>query len=348
VHYKKWIKRSLIILILLLLSNTIFLYLLDTYSIAKPMSKQIYNVPNQRFLIVEYLKTTKSKYDTYIFGSSRVGYINPLKMLNKKAYNLSVGAGIPHEHLLLLRYLLKEKKDIKHILIALDDFSFTIPFSEHYNSLDLKPHYLLTNDTKFSYYSHYFFRSINKIDIKDMRKKYFHKKVPKEIIQIKQAIFFQRLFYENKENNSIKIKINSTNYDKIDTNLPNAITQYIGLNNIENTIQDLKEIILLCKKNNINYKIIINPMSYILFRDINQTLYNQFKKRLSNITDYYDFSNPNPINNDLRYWHEASHYKLLVGDLILKRIYNNDTSIPNFGIHIPQNVYDRPILNLNK
>lgn len=261
-------------------------------------------------------------------------------MTDKNAYNLSVGAGIPHEHLLLLKYLLKEKKGIKNILIALDDFSFTIPFSSHNKSLDLKSHYLLTHETLLSYYNHYFFRSINNIDLNHMKKKYFHKKVIPEILTIKQAIFSQKEFYQDKEKNTSKLGVNfnKINQDfKIKNNfLPKAITQYTDSNNIESTIKDLKEIILLCKKNKITYKIILNPMSYVLSNEIDLSLYSKFKHQLSLITDYYDFSNPNPINNDLNYWNEPSHYKLFVGDLILKRIYDNNTSIQNFGIYIPQ------------
>ena len=59
-----------------------------------------------------------------------------------------------------------------------------------------------------------------------------------------------------------------------------------------------------------------------------------FKTELSKITSYYDFTLPNRISNNNKYWLEASHYTLEVGDMILSRIYDNNTSIKDFGIYV--------------
>jgi len=333
--YKRWIQQSFLIILLLFTSNCMFLYYLDTYAIAKPHNKY-YSVPNQRFLIVEYLKENAHKYNTYIFGSSRVGYINPLHLNYKHTYNLSVGAGIPHEHLLMLQYLIKNKIHIENILIALDDFSFTVPYDVHKNSLNLRSHYLITQESKLDFYKSYFIRSINNQDIKQFKRKLLSQKVPIEIHNIKQAIFNQEKFYKNQkiENlNTVTAAIlkQKTSQKKY---LPKALSHFIGQDNIKQTLQDIKQIIKLCKHYKISYKIILNPMSKTLAHSINQNLYIKFKTKLAYITDYYDFSQPNPINNNQIYWIEPSHYKLYVGDLILQRIYENNTSIPNFGVYI--------------
>ena len=48
----------------------------------------------------------KKKYDSFIFGSSRVGKINPLKIENGKYYNMTYSEGLPREHYQNIKFLI--------------------------------------------------------------------------------------------------------------------------------------------------------------------------------------------------------------------------------------------------
>ena len=153
---KYWTLALFTSLLTILSINSIFLYVTDTYSIANPNPKQLYSVPNQKFLITEYILNNKNDYNTFIFGSSRVGSINPHMLQNHKTYNMTYGEGIPREHLVILKLLIKNKVPIKHLLIGLDNFSYQVSFAEHQQSFIPKSHYLATNESIIDFYRFYF------------------------------------------------------------------------------------------------------------------------------------------------------------------------------------------------
>jgi len=80
----------------------------------------------------------------------------------------------------------------------------------------------------------------------------------------------------------------------------------------------LEEISSILRKNNTNYKIVISPLYNKIKFSVNDM------KRLDSIFSHniYDFSGANEITNDYRNYYELSHYRLHVGDTILRRIYH--------------------------
>jgi hypothetical protein len=53
--------------------------------------------------------------------------------------------------------------------------------------------------------------------------------------------------------------------------------------------------------------------------------YLDFLYRLSDITEYYNFSGVNDVTTDNSLYWETSHYKMEVGDMIIDTIFNNKT-----------------------
>jgi hypothetical protein len=69
----------------------------------------------------------------------------------------------------------------------------------------------------------------------------------------------------------------------------------------------------------------------------------RFKKELAAVTDYYDFSGLNSITTDNYYYYETSHFRPLVGDMMLNiMIGAPDVEHPaDFGFLVtPRNVDD--------
>jgi hypothetical protein len=337
VNNKKWLIRVLVGSLSVITLNTLFLYITDTYGIANPKGNLFYTIPNQRFAVVEYLLENKNKYDTFIFGSSKVGSINPNHFKNKKAYNVTIGAGIPHEHLLLLKLLLKNNVNIKHIYIGLDDFSPHVTLEQHEELFDLKSHYLTTESSRLKFYLFYFMRNIKSGDRKHFKYKFFEKNLDNQqlLADIQNTIFYQKKFYED----ALKIDLNN-NVDLNNTKFEIPIIVSTEYNNILNTVEDIENIIQICKENNITYSIVVNPIHKTTYEAINLDNFNDFKKRLSFITSYYDFSEPSFINNNNEYWHETSHYTMEVGNMILSKIYDNNSTIKDFGIYIEKQKKD--------
>ena len=62
--------------------------------------------PNKNFIKMKYVLENKDKYDTFIFGSSRVGFLYFDTSPYEHYYNMSYSEGLPKEHLDNLKVLL--------------------------------------------------------------------------------------------------------------------------------------------------------------------------------------------------------------------------------------------------
>jgi hypothetical protein len=286
-------------------------------------------MPNQRVLIIEYLLDKKhyKKYDSYIFGSSRVGYLNPNRIKDFNTYNMTYSEGIPHEHLLVIKFFLKHHFPIKHLLIGLDEFSYQVPFSRHDNQFGAKSHYLVTNTSLYDFYKFFFFRKATKYDKEHFLNKFIRYATVRQSEKIYDVIHNQKTFYMNikEKNNHNQKYINNEKFTKP--------TPYVG-NELEDTINDIKEIVKLAKENNIELHMYINPIHHTTYDFTNKTLLKKFREKLSHITSYYDFSHPSYISKDNGYWDDTSHFNMEVGRMILSKIYDKNSTIKNFGVFV--------------
>jgi len=323
--YKKWSNISIVIIVTLLIINSLFLYLTDIYGVAHPQRKTFPTAFSQRFLTTNYILQHYNEYDTLLFGSSRVQFINPQHIPNAKAYDLTIAEGIPEEYYLMLKLLISKGMKLKLVLIGLDNFSFNISFARHQNALETKSHYLLTNEPPYKFYSNFFFRLPKKRDFQDIKNRYKNLNLFEMHYKI---IFHQKQAF--KEQTYIQPKPNAPIY--------NDPTTWHG-DNLKNSLKAIKKIKELCDKNGIKTIFWINPIQHTSYDamqndTMNKRLFKKFKSQLAYITDYYDFSEPNVISQDNKNWLETSHFIPKIGDLIIKTIYNNKVYVKNFGIHI--------------
>jgi len=324
-NYKRWIKISLSTILIVLSANALFLYYTDIYGVAHPERKTYPTAFHQRFLVIEYLKKHMHDYDTLIFGSSRVQFINPQHIPNAKAYNLTIAEGIPHEFLLMLRYLLKEGMKPKTVLIGLDNFSFNISFRAHQAALETKSHYLITGESQAKFYSNFYFRKPTKRDFQDLK----NRSKGLNLYKLHSDIIFHQ-----KE----AFKHQSYSQPKPDAPIYNDPTTWHG-NELKNTLQDIAAIKKLCDENHIKAVFFINPIQHTSYDAMmkdktNKRLFFKFKQELAYITDYYDFSKPNVISKDNRNWLETSHFIPKIGDLMIKTMFENKLFVKDFGVHI--------------
>lgn len=106
-----------------------------------------------------------------------------------------------------------------------------------------------------------------------------------------------------------------------------------------------RQIVEICKKNNIKLVAYIHPYhAEVLGRYERANRWSDFecwKVELSKIYPIWDFSGfhqvaTEKISNEMLYYWEASHYKKLVGKMILRRIFDqaDDSNPANFGVLI--------------
>ena len=78
---KLFVKFVVILTVIFILCIMLINYKIDRYKIFSSNYNNLRYEPNQNFIKIKYIMNNKKKYDSFIFGSSRVGKINPLKKI---------------------------------------------------------------------------------------------------------------------------------------------------------------------------------------------------------------------------------------------------------------------------
>ena len=320
---KKYVYRLLGIFILTMLITMGWNYVFDTSGLFNQDFSIKRVEPNQHFVKMRYILAEPKKYDAFCFGSSRVGNIDLLKIDNGlNYYNMTYSEGLPAEWLADLQTFIKNGVSVKQVMIGLDDFSLRVDPESHKNQWLRIPYTEHNLKTYFSYLLKKPEKPANtgnKGSVFDIygSGRPLHPE-PDEAIEA-----------------DIEKHLSSDKFKKP--------TSYKG-NRIEQTISDLSAMKTLCDANNIKLIVFINPINAITYHDTNLTEFNEFKRQLAQVTDYYDFSGLNEITTNNYYYYETSHYRPLVGDMIVNRLFNKGNE--NFGVYVTKENVDEHLRKL--
>ena len=323
---QQWIKYTFFFSTIIV--TIVFLIMLwsDTYSNTHYDRTKFYSEPNKNVLKTHYIINNPTKYDSFIFGSSRVENINPLKIKTNKYYNMTYSEGIPQEHLLNIQLFIRKGVKIKNLLIGLDEFSYQVAFEKHQHQGLTKSYYEATNTNIITYYKELYLRFPLGED-----RRYIKKKLSNSPNYYNLNVATQELKYKN-ELEHFKI-VNYETQEHLNNPKFNEPTYYNG-NVLEKTLKSIQQLKNICTKRNISCIFFINPIHHKTYEYTNKILLNSFKSKLAHITSYYDFSKQTPLNYNNRFWKDTSHYTLEVGDMILSKIFDNNSSIKEFGNYV--------------
>lgn len=284
----------------------------------------------QRFVKMRYLHDHPQKYNAFSFGSSRVAKV-PVTEIDDgcRWYNLTYGSGLPREWLEDLQMLLDNGTQVEKVLIALDDFSFRadpdVNAKNGGSFLRYRPH-----DAEL--YLQTLFRRPDPPPTKSFLEE--------------KGIYFD--IYET----------GYTTYPWVDEAIDqdpekhrqDPVMQTVAVRDderIDATIDELQQIVDLCKAHNIELAVIINPLYRWTYLANDQASFDAFKRRLADITDYYDFSGVNDVTIDEMNYYETSHYRPQVGRRILARIYGSAAAGPEeFGTYVTRENVDAHLVAL--
>lgn len=329
-----WVLGTIFLSIFLVVSLN---YLVDTYGIFRIDFKNQVVEPNQHFLKARYIAFNPKKFDSFVFGSSRVNAINVSKLKNGKWYNMTYSEGLPAEHLRHLRFFKERGVEIKNVLIGLDDFSYKIDPKTHFDQMLRQPYPPTIGESALNYYIRYLIRLPDKKVLKSTLQAYQDRK--KGV----KTYFDHYDFYNTGRGDTSfldeKIEQNPEQYRNDERFKKPSVWRG---NRIKETLEEIKAIVDFCKTNKINLVIFINPHHHNTYLNSNLPQFFYFKKELAKITDYYDFSGLNSITTDNYYFYETSHYRTIVGDMMLKRIFGYpDVKVPDdFGVKVTKENID--------
>jgi hypothetical protein len=298
--------------------------IVDPYGIFFNVYKDLNYEPNSHYLKIKYLLDNPSKFDSFIFGSSRINYINPQKIPNAKYFNMTYASGLPNAHYEDIQILANNGVKIRNLLVGIDFMSLLENPEIEENDL-LRKKYPVTFLQKLQFYKSYLF-NMPELDFMKLARhgSIIDRSLVSEcgitkIPKLDQAIAKDPLWHISQPSMLMPISYVAPNLD------------------IENNIRQIKNIVDFAKANDINLRLFINPAQTATYLNLNFENYFHAFKRLAEITDFYDFSGLNSVVIDNMNFYEASHYRSNVGDLIIAKIFNTSDTVnvpEDFGRYV--------------
>jgi hypothetical protein len=339
-NYSKWIKITVLYTALLFAFIVVPNIFFDTFGVYSSLfdlnkGKKInYSMSasgiNQRIYNTELILRNPDRFDSFLFGSSRIGVIDPGKITTGHFYNMSYPQGIVAEHLSIIKTFLKKGIKIKNVIIGMDEFSFKSRISEHENQLLYIMHPDVSGKSRSNLFFRYFFRLPRPFEISFWFKFLF-----------KNNGEFKPLFNDTGLNVSwlaTEKKIAATGkYSFLNEDF--AYSPFIFDQQLANEVfAQIDEMKLLAKKNNFSLIIFFNPIYAQRYANY-AAGFLSIKKDLAEHTDFYDFSGFNSITTDDFNYYEDHHYRYLIGDMIIQRISGNgNIKVPDdFGVLVTKN-----------
>jgi len=342
-RYRKWFFTGVILMAAELGAVALFNYIVDPNGVFRygPWRHDVayqFSLANKNFVKTRYIASNPEKYDCLIFGSSRVNGIDGRDAKGYSCYNMTYPGGLPRNHLDNLRYLLSKGVRPKVVLIGLDEFSYKLDPAEHFTDYVRYPYPPVVHQSTFLFYLKYLIRYSSR-SMKEPLEGFEGKRRP-----IPYDHYGTGLELAGPEAEKA-IDADPINYAKADKFKEPLLMHG---NRMKEALEEIRETVELLKAHGIQTIIFINPIHQTTYLATGLDKLLLFEKELSKITSFYDFSGLNSITTNNNYYYETSHYRPIVGAMILARMLH-DTSVKvpaDFGVLVTRENVDAHIAQL--
>ena len=312
---KRFLRIILIFIIAIALVSFGICYVIDPYSVFHPMAVRDNGVEaNSNYIKMNYILHNPDKFDSYLFGSSRAGFLN-VEKIDGNCYNMWYPQGMPAEHLANLKTMVSKGIIPKTVYIALDSASYMNDPSVHDNMQTYAPYeYLKSHPIKFV-------------------TMYMDPAVALQSLSLINAHTpdgnYTKSFYET----GAQISYGELGQHSFED------SPYVGPTfMLDEMLDTVRETVRLCQENGIKLVIFTNPMHYATYEFSLELDYLDFLKELAEITPYWNFSGYNDITRDSYYYRDPSHFLPEVGDMMIERMcggeVHDELYEQGFGVYI--------------
>jgi hypothetical protein len=270
---------------------------------------------NLHFRRIAWVLDNGHKYDSFLFGSSRIKHGLPLKELGKNWYIIQHSGAHIYESSHSLAVFRRNHVPIKDLILAIDGF-------EAYRRLNnprLNNRILYPDDglERVKFFLNYLFKVPDKTD----REILLGIKERKKDISI-------ILPHEKKLIDSFHAPGHEKMLEKLDAFGRVSVRPFL----FSDSVYDYSKFVDLSKGSAL--KVIYNPQNYktLIARDFNEIYL--FAKALAEIQPYYEFRQMNDFTLNNKYWFEGSHFTADVGRAMLKSLRHNDRENLSFGTYM--------------
>ncbi|HDQ03832.1 MAG TPA: hypothetical protein ENN23_04565 [Deltaproteobacteria bacterium] len=323
-NYRKWLINTWSLIILLSLVAVGINFHIDHYAVRLTLFspyKTLYPAKypdgiNEHMFKPEFVFRNPGKFDSFIFGTSRVWVIDAAQIDTGSFFNMSYSEGLPVEHLAIVKAFLEKDIEIKSIVIGLDGFCFNKLASDHETQLMRIMHPDIGGPNRLKLFGIYFFRKPDLVELKGW-------------LERLRNIRPERRFSMDSHGLVLRWKT----ADKIIESIGKPIFDYqlqkyepltYNRRATEESFTAIEELIALSAKHNFSLVFYISPIYYQLYLKNAEPLF-KVKERLAQLTDFYDFSGFNTVTTDALNYYEEVHFRYRVGDMIIKRLFGAGT-----------------------
>ncbi len=342
-RYKKWFITGLIIMAAELGAVALLNYIVDPSGVFRygtwrhDLSHQ-FTAPSMNFVKTRYVALNPQKFDCLIFGSSRVGGIDGREMKGATCYNMFYAGGLPRNHLDNLHYLLTKGVRPKVVLIGLDEFSYKQDPAEHLTDYTRYPYPPAVHQDTYLFYLRYLIRYSTRA-MKEPLQGFLGKKQPFQYDHYNTGLMPTSPSVEGEIEADPATHAKGARFRQPMLTFGDRMVQ---------TLDEIRETVTLLHTHGIRLVLFINPIHKATYLSTGLENFLLFEKGLSKITNFYDFSGLNSITTNNYYYYETSHYRPIVGRMMLARMFDDGSvRVPDdFGVLVTGENIDKHLADL--
>jgi hypothetical protein len=305
--------------------------------------------------LIKAIDVARIKPKIIILGSStalRLSPKHPALADNQPVYNLGLtGAGM-EEELLYFQYALKNQPDLKQVIISVDFFSFGVGVKKapDFVADRLNINRISTQDAINTTLSLNAINSSWRTIITNINSK-------SDVADSLDPEQNRDNSQNNSQNNSKKANL-LNNFKAVIYSYFQKEDRYKNYKISQDRLNDLKTLLEICKRHNIEVKIFFSPTHAMQMEALQVgglwSAYQQWQREIVKITPIWDFTgysqiNTEPINREMKNFVDGPHYQYLVADLIINRIYQYQVeNVPSdFGILVTPETIEAHLNKIN-
>lgn len=326
--YKRWVKWWIVSTLLLSFFLTVGVnVLVDPFGVfgtkLLPYEFQI----NQKIVKTNYLRKHHKAYDSYLFGSSRVGTIDPkvfeAYLPGTSFYNMTLTNANLYDYEKNLEYFIAHNYTIKHLFIQLDIQHMNV-FGPYLHDALMRPDPEVAGLRWYSTYRDFLFGFYPF----NVRKKLYQNYLGhSRTLRPEKSGMWQRPDKEERITQLGCEKFVASNRAFHQKN-----QRHIDAKDMNYTLKALQHIVRLCKTHDINLTLYTTPHNQHMMDMFILEDYNKFIDAVAAIAPVTVFSGYNSVTmNDCNYY-EASHFRPHVAKWIAARLFHDESAtVSDFG-----------------
>ena len=302
---KKFLGKLLLFLFLLALAVIPVNVYVDPYNVFHADAIRDNGVePNKNYIKTRFILKHKDEYDSYLFGSSRAGFIDVSRLPEGNWYNFSYSEGLPKEQYETLKTLISHGEIPKQVYLSVDNISYLVDPDYHQGQL---------------------YRSAFPYEGSPADKIRFFASYLDTVTTLESLSVIEG--YEG-DTKGLRERMYSTGCEDLklsavfdDTATKPYWADYYSPR-IDEAIEDIRLFCSLCDEYGIELTVFTNPLYITTYERAVDKGYLDFLEKLATVTPYYNFSSYNEISMNNDYYFETSHFTPAAGNLMMDIIEN--------------------------